>query len=166
MQQRPHDAAGARPDPGEAVRAGAADQAHQQGLGLVVPVVSRSDAVGPHPRGGAAEERVALPVAGILQRDAAAPGRPRDVHALHVDRECERCGQLAAELLVSVGRRAQSVVEVRDAGQHEPALLRELAQQQRERDRVGPAGQCGNHPRAGRYELLAPHRLQDALVQG
>ena len=103
LEQRPDDGAGARPDPGETRRPGAANQPQQEGLGLIVEAVADGDRPGVERRRRAGQKRVAR----RARRHPRSSGRSPRASAAHVaapdhDRQAEPSRQLAAEELVGI----------------------------------------------------------------
>ena len=125
----------------QAVGAGAAEQAHDDGFDLVVAVVSGGDAgqLGMRIEQGA-EETVSQVTAGLFQALAARAGdRPR-ILRVQMQRDRARGAEFGAEAGVGVGVvGAQAVVQVgrrqRPAAAEAPVVDRE-----QERHRVGSAG--------------------------
>ena len=105
--------------------AGAAQQAQQERLGLIVPRVAERDDVGAEVHARALEERVARRARGVLERPPLAP-RARAPTSSRSTRNGQPSDAATprAEALVVVGRRPQLMIEVRDAG--EPQLARRV----------------------------------------
>ena len=57
------------------------------------------------------------------------------------------------------------MIQVRKAGDLKLASLCEVAQEERERDRVGPAGQADKHTAARRAEPVLANRATDLLMK-
>ena len=123
----------------------AAQEAEQKRLGLIVARVAERDDVGfeAHPR--PLEELVARRARGVFERTAPGPGTRRDVVAVRVKRPAKASRQSSAKGLLVVGRRTQLMIEMDDAGDPQLAALRELAQEESERDRIGAARQRDEH---------------------
>ena len=163
VEQGAHDGGDAGSDAGQAGRPGAADQPQQHRLGLVVAGVSGGHAVGPPLPHRPREQRVANPVPRRLDRDPLRPRACGHVDALDGDGDPERCGDVAAERFVLVGRRPpQTMVDVQQSGNRPARSGRQLAQEGGERHRVATAGAGHQHAHARRKKRLALKGLPDA----
>ena len=154
-------------DPAEPGQAGAAHQLQQERLGLVVLRVCPRRC-GPRRSLAAARSRnvVAQPARGVFERQPLRRGVCADVDALDDDRQAEPRGKLAAEL----PRRARPSRRSRWLRCARPttvklAMLGQLEEQQRQRDRVGPAGQPDEHAAARRAQAVAADGAADLLVK-
>src|SRR5262249_37851312 len=113
-------------------------------------------------RGGAVEKGVSRPARGVLDRAPFPLGERADVDALADEPNATPPGKLRAEPLVIVGvRAAKEMIEMRDAGDRELAAGLELAQDQKQGDGVGAAGQAHQDPTPGPTQSVllnrAPH---------
>ena len=127
-------------------RSRSADQPQQQCLGLVVARVAQRNDVGAKLPPDALEELVSLAPRGVLERPALEP-RPRsNVPAIRGKGHVERTRDRSREVLVPFRIAAELMIEVRCPDQTHVASRVELAQDDREGDRVRPAGQRDDHP--------------------
>ena len=152
-------------NPAEASRSGAAQQAEQERLGLIVTRMTGRDDVGAELGRDALEELVARLTAGILHRRAELR-RPRaHVDEIRAKRHARFGRERAAKLLVVVGRSAQAVIEVGHARDRQLAAGLELAQQPQQRDRIRPARERDEHTIARPQQRAATNRVEDARGQ-
>ncbi len=100
IEQRPHDPARPRVNPGEAARAGAAEQSQQKRLGLIVTRMTGGDDVGAELVRNALEELVSRLPPGILERRAQSRGTSAHVDQIAPERQSQLRRQRPAELLV------------------------------------------------------------------
>ncbi len=167
IDERPDDRAATRRDAGKPFRAGASKHAHQHRLGLVVARVAGGDGVGRCTRADALEEGVARLASRLLDRLPVLLRETGDVGGFHVERHAELGGEIPAERGVPGGLgAAKAVVEMRDGDEAERASFRQLAQDPRERDRIGPPGDGRDNARAGFEQLTPSNARQDARGEG
>jgi hypothetical protein len=121
-------------DPGQSGQSGPANQLQEKRLCLVVPRVADRDLAGVEVRGAAVQKGVARPARGILDAQMLRRSVVSDVNVADDDWQLEPGCQRATELLVAVGGRAKAMVHVRQAGQGETAIDRELPEDQGESD--------------------------------
>src|SRR5687767_5354223 len=73
-------------------------------------------------------------------------------------------GKFAAERFVATGRGPESVIQMRQADDREPAMFGEIDQEACQRDGIGPAGQTDEDPATGWQETVPADRAADLLV--
>ena len=132
----------------EAARSRAARQPQNHGLRLIVARVRDRDAIGLHRCDRLPEETLARMTARDFDRHLM---RLRVARHIGIADHCgnpEPIGERAAERRVRVRVGAAHVmVEMRESREHELAARGEIAQQKRERDRIGSAGHGGDDAR-------------------
>jgi hypothetical protein len=101
VEDRPHNRAVARVDTGEAFRSGAADEAQQKRLRLIVACVAQGDNVGAELDPRALEELVARLVRGNFNGSPPAPGARRNVLTIHGKRHGHGGGDRCRKLFVA-----------------------------------------------------------------
>jgi hypothetical protein len=147
VQQRADHGSSAWPDAGQASRAGAAQHAKEERLGLVVSGVPGRNAVDLHVLGGIGEEVITGPAGRDFSGHVLLTRQLRHVAAAHLDGDAEPGGQFPAEGLIRVALvAAQAVVQVRNAGHGEAAVIGDIEEQAQQGDRVGPARHGSEHP--------------------
>jgi hypothetical protein len=114
---------------------------------------------------GALEEGVARGAARILDRSAFARGTRGDRLAIRGHRHVERARSVSDERFVAVRRRAELMIEVRDAGKPEVAGAIELGEDVRERHRIAATRHGGDDARARRHEIVLANEAPDAGEQ-
>jgi len=121
--------------------AGAPQEAHEEGLGLIVARVRHRDRGRPGFLAHAKEKRVALPARRLLEPAPLAAGAGGDIGRRRMERHLQPPAETAAEIRVLWGIRAQPVVEV---GGHQPeaAAAGEGHEGVQQGDRVGPPGEA------------------------
>ena len=144
-------------------RPGATEQTQQERLGLIVARVPRRDDVGAELGRDPFEELVARPPAGILERRAEPGGQRPHVNQIRAKRYRPLGRHRAAELFVLARCLAQAVIEVRDAGNRQLPRALELAEQPRQRDRIGASRERDEHTIAPAHERKTTNRVEDAL---
>src|SRR5262249_36532027 len=98
-----------------------------------------------------------------FERTAFPSSAHRDIAAAGKERHAERIGDAAHELLVSIGGRAELMVEMDEAGERQVAAALELAQEGRQCDRVRSARHRGQHPSSARDEIVLRDETADRL---
>ena len=73
-------------------------------------------------------------------------------------------GEIATELLVATGRFPQTVIQVSEPGNREPASLCEVAEEERERNGVRSAGEAHEHTRARRAQRVPSDGAANLLL--
>jgi hypothetical protein len=97
----------------------------------------------------------------VLLREAS------DVGGFHIEWHPELGGEIPAEGGVPGGLgAAEAVVEMRQGDEPERAGVRQLVQQPRERDRIGPPGHGRDDTCAGFEQLTPSNDRQDARGEG
>jgi hypothetical protein len=162
-QQRANDRPVSRMHRAQATRAGAAKQAQQERLGLVVTGVTERDHTGIDTRTGAFEKGVARCAGGMLERAVFAASERGDVFAFHAQRPSERVGQFRAESLVTIRRVAKLMIEVGHADGSQLASRVEVPDDVRERDGVGPARQGDDDARVAAREVVPTDELTNPV---
>ncbi len=139
----------------------AADDPHQDGLGLVVCVVARDDGGASADPRGLREERVA-PLAGVFLERHGGVGRALgDVLGVQVKRHAERPGKRLDEPgVIRTGAGSRQVVEMGDLGA-EAGLDDEIKQ----RDGIGSAGDGDDQGIGGGGDAECPQRVTDAVAK-
>ena len=147
----PDDGASLRIDAAKPAEAGAAHQLEQERLGLVVRVCPTAMQVAPsRSRPRARESRSGGAARHPRSTAAASPAYAATSAASVDERETQRRREVAAELLVAVGRRPEPVVEVREPGDaRSPPCSARSSSSARERHRVGAARQPDEHTAPG-----------------
>ncbi len=152
-------------DAGEAPWTRAAQQAEQKRLGLIVTRMASGNDIGLELGRDPLEELIPGLPAGILEGSPQPPGARSHVDQIRAKRQPELHRERAAELLVTMGRVAQPVIEVRDARDRELPASLEIAQQPQQRNRIRPARQRDEHTIAAAHQRVAANRVEDALRQ-
>ena len=124
---------------GEPAGTGAADQAQQHGLGLIVARVAERDPVGAEMMARAIEEGVARRAPGILDRTPLAARARGHVLPFDQQRHADRFGDGGRAPFVVRRRFAKLVIEVREPDQLSRSLRAEFVENVGERGRVRPA---------------------------
>src|SRR5207244_10388077 len=109
----------------------------------------------------ARETGVARHASGVLDRSTFGACERRDVAALDEDRPAERTGGRADEAFVLVGRAAQLMIEMDDAGEPQIARGVERVQRVQQRYGVGTARDGGDEPRVSLREIVIGERAAD-----
>ena len=149
IDERPDDVLTTRMNRGQAAGPGAAHEAQQHGLCLIVARVPDGDDVGLPALADTLEKCVAHLARRLFQRTATPRGDFGDVTEFDVESHPAVFGQARAELGVAIGvGAAQAVVQVGQPGEVNHAGGRQFRHQQCQRDRVGPAGHGDDHARA------------------
>ncbi len=149
----------------ETTRAGAAQQTQEERFRLIVARVSQRDGIGRKVRARPLEKRVPRRARRVLDRPPLAPRTRRHIFAFRKQRPAERRRLAADETLLGVGRRTKSMIEMRDAGHLQLARRGELAQQVRERHRIGSARQRHDDARCRTGQIVVANRLPDEIEQ-
>jgi hypothetical protein len=136
FEQWSNDIATLRINPTQPGHPRAANQLQEKRLGLIVPRMPDRHSIGSNLDGTSTKRFVAQPPCGILNRETLRCCVRPDVHGLNVDGHADSCGEFAAEPLVAVGIRPELVIDVCERNEAEAAVLRELAQEKRQRHRV------------------------------
>ena len=74
--------------------------------------------------------------------------------------------EIATELLVATGRLPQAVIQVSEPGDLKATSLCKVAQEEGQRDRVGPPREPDEHTAARRAEPVFTNRATDLLMEG
>ena len=142
---------------------GAAQEAQDDRLGLIVEGVTERDARGQPPAGDQAERGMPQGVCRSLQRPLAAGGLACDVDAHEIERKRERGGELLAEGRVGVGLgAAQAVMDVHEPGEPGARPRRDRGEHVQQRDRIGPARDGDEDTVALGQQVMPPDRGPDA----
>ncbi len=141
---------------------GALEQAHQDGLRLVVGRVAEGDALGTEPIGGPGERGVSRRAGHLLGRP---PPAERHRDALDRDRAVEAGRQLLDEGRVPVGFGTKTVMDVADA-EGEVVLGSDQRERVEERGRVGTAGDGYEDAITAAEELVADDGGAQHVQQG
>ena len=149
IDERPDDLLATRMNRGQTAGPGAADEAEQHRLCLIVARMSDGDDVGLPALADTLEKCVAHLARRLFQRTATPGGDFGDVTEFDVERHPAVFGEARAELGVAIRvGAAQAVVQVGQAGEVNHASGRQFGHQQCQRDRVGPARHGDDHARA------------------
>ena len=160
LDQRADDPVADRRDSRESPHAGALENAHQHGLGLVVRGMAERDARRSDAVGARGERRVARGACRGLERPAAFDGHRDDV-----DGNAEPLAEPAHDLGVARGIGTQPVVHMERV---EPEAPRrgERSERVQERDRVGAARHGDQDTFAAREHRVAANGALHPLEQG
>jgi hypothetical protein len=140
-------------------------QAEQKCFGLIVARVAESGHVRVEMHARALEKAVSRTPGCILDGSSFPPGKISYISAIDEQRPREGRGDAGAEPLIGGCGRPQLVVEMRETDHAKLAAQIELAQQVRERDRVGPAGQRDDHPGVAPRQIMSSDGLPNAVKQ-
>ena len=77
--------------------------------------------------------------------------------------EPESAGELPAECFIAIRSRSEAVIEMYGSDDGEIAMRRQLAQNERQRDRVGASGESDEHTRTGRTQIVPADGAADLL---
>ncbi len=141
----------------------AAQQPKQKRFGLIVARVTERDRVRVEVQARALEEGMPRAMRCILDGPPLASGEISYVVPVDEQWLIEGRRHLCAEPLIARSGRPQLMVEMREADEANLAGQVELAQQVRERDRVGPARQRDDHASIAPRKVMSPDRLPDAI---
>jgi hypothetical protein len=159
-----HNRAAPRRHPGKPACTGPSCQAQQDGFRLVVTRMGERHANGARRLHCIAVKILPGIAAGDLERHAVARGHGRNIGVADERGNLQPRRQLAAELRVGVGLRAANVMmEMSEAGEHEPATRRQLAQHEQQADRIGPTRHGGNDATLRRPQLMPCGVTRDAV---
>ena len=163
IEQRPDDRLPTRVDPAEAGQSGASNQLQQKRLCLVVARMADGNPVSPDVCRASVQEGVARAPRCLLDAQPLGGRVVSNISATDDERQIDPCREFAAELLVAVCGRAQTVVEVRQAGQTESTVRRQLPEDEGEGNRVRAARQGDEQTGSWRAEVVPPDRAPDLL---
>jgi hypothetical protein len=142
---------------------GAPQHAVEQGLGLIVPMVTESDEVAPEFVGGADKKRAAQFPGRLFDPLAALTGRCGNVQTLDPQGDIPGRTQLADEVGIAGGFRTDSMIEM-GGPQPYPALFGQGSQKAQEGDGIRPAGEpYQNRFPSGQQTLLPQHLEKPSL---
>ena len=164
-QERTDKDAAAGMHPGESARSGTAHKAEQNGLRLVVAGVAERDEIRAEMPPGALEEIVAGGARRRLNRLPIRCGTGGDIGAIGEDRHAELRGEGGGVLLVTVGRRAELMVEVGEPGHAQLAARLEIEKQAGQGDGIGPARNGGHDPVLREQEIVFADKTADTIEQ-
>ena len=155
VEQRANQVIAPRRHRRKAARARAARQPQNHGLRLIVAGMRDRDAIGLRPMRSPPEKTLARVAPGDFDRHLVRLRIAGHVGIADHRGHAEPIGERPAERRVRVGLGAANVmIEMREPGEHDLAARGEVAQQERERDRVGSAGHRRDHTRARRPERM------------
>ncbi len=154
-----------RIDPTQTGEAGASDQLEQEGLGLVVARVAHGHPIRAVLDGHARQKVVTEAPRRVLDGKGMRLRMGPDIRSFHNDRQTQPLRELTAECLIPVSRRSEAMIEMRQAGHGELAVLREIQEQPRQGHRVRSAGEPNQDARAWRREPVPADGAPDLLME-
>jgi hypothetical protein len=154
----------ARVNAGESFEAGSADEAHENGLGLVVEGVCGEDFVdGMSFDEKTVEKSIAEFAGGSFEADVLCGGVLRDFVTVTVKFQVVRAGEVGDELVVGVGFEAAKLVVEMDYREDDAELGAEFQKQAEEGDGIEASGDSDADAVAGVEEVVAADVGQNAL---
>ncbi len=165
VEQRPDDGSAAGIDPAQPSQPGASRELQEKRLGLVILRVSDGHHPGADRDRCPLQEFVSQAACCIFEREPLRGSMDPDIDRLDRNRQIERRGQRTAEGLVTYRARAKLMVEMRQAGDSESAMLGQFQQEQCERDGVRPARDTDEQSASGWQQAMLPDGPPDVLVE-
>jgi hypothetical protein len=144
---------------------GSPNELQQKRLGLIVARVPDRNAIGVRRHRCAMEEVVAQSTRRVFNRQSLRRGIAGNVYRFDLDRKVSRIGKRATERLIAVGCRSKPMIQMREADDVESTVLRHLAEDQRERNRIRTAGHTNQHAASGRTQAMALNGTADLLMK-
>jgi hypothetical protein len=111
------------------------------------------------------QEGISDATSGVFDREPFRTGNGLDIDGVHGQRKSVAAGKFPAKRLVAIGRGAQAVVQVRQAGDLKAAVLGQLLEKEGEGDRIRTARQADQHTRAGGKKAVSANGAADLLVK-
>ncbi len=155
LEQRPDHPPGSRADPAQTSRPGAAGEAQQERLRLIVQTMPHSDDVSLAPPGRLLQEPVTDHAGSILERAPLPQCGRHDILAPDLDCQIGGGRQSAAECLIRVSLGPpELMVQVSEPGDGQLAAVLEDTKDVQQRDRVGATRNRDEHASPGRQHAV------------
>ena len=165
VEERPDHITALRVNAGQSRQPGATGKLQQEGLGLIVPGMANRYAIGAHRYRRPVQEVVAQSTRCVFNRQSLCRGVSGDVDRFDVDRKVDRIGEAPAERLIASRCRSEPMIQMREADNSKAAVLRELTENQSERNRIGPPGQTNQYAAPGWTETVTLDSAANLLMQ-
>ena len=165
VEERPDQRAAPRMHRCQPAGACPSQQAEQKRFGLIVTRVAQGGHVRVEVHARSLEKSVPRASRRILDGPPLPSGEISYVLAIDEQRLLEGRGHVGAEPLIAGRGRPQLMVEMRETDDAKLAGQVERAQQVRERDRVGPAGQRDDHAGIAPRKIMSSDSPPDAVNQ-
>jgi hypothetical protein len=134
LQQRPNNRVTTRVDSTETREARPTNELEQEGLGLVIPSVTDSDAIRRDRFSHSVKEVVPQSTRGVLHRQPLSLRVRGDINGLHSDREADTLSEIPAKLFVAPGRAAKTMIQMCQRHDAESVVFGKLPEQEHQRD--------------------------------
>jgi hypothetical protein len=165
VEERPDHITALRVNAGQSRQPGAAYELQQEGLGLIVPGMPNRDAIGAYRCRRPMQELVAQSTRRVLNRQSLCRSVSGDVDRFDFDRKSARIAERPAERFIAIRCRSEPMIQMREADNSKAAVLAQLAENQRERNRIRPPGQTNQYAASRWTEPVTLDRAANLLKE-
>jgi hypothetical protein len=165
VEHWPDDFAALRMNGRQPRQTGSTYELQQKGLRLIVARVADRNPIGVRRNGRAMEEVVTQSARRVFNRVSLCRGVSGDIDRFDLDRQVDRLRKRATHGLIAIGRGSKPMIQVRETNDVESAVLGQLTEDQRERDRIRTAGQADQYAASGRTETVTLNGATNLLMK-